>query len=115
MRSSVAGWVENRRAIDAALRPPCRPPGRDRWASASGLWMYACAIAEPWPPEARAWVVQAMPQLTRPEILQRLWDAISAVPVDERSPEEQDCLDQIAHQLSTLRFRDVAGWSFEDD
>ncbi len=86
------------------------------WTDDAGaLADLAAMIREPWPPEARAWVVQAEPQLTRPEILRRLWDAISAVPVDERSPEELDCLDQIARRQPTLRLRDVADWSFEDD
>ena len=71
-------------------------------------------IAQPWPPEARAWVVQVEPSLTRPEILKMLWDAISAVPADARAPEEVDCLERIDGRQPMLR-RDDGDWTFPGD
>lgn len=103
----VYPWAELA-AITEATEDACA------WTDDAGaLGDLVAIIAQPWPAEARAWVMQIEPQLTATDALRRLWDAISAVPVDERTAEELGCLDRIVSR--EFRFRDVDAWAFPDD
>lgn len=101
-------WAELE-AITGAAEDACA------WTDdASALGDLVGMIAQPWPPEARAWAVQVEPQLTRPETLDVLWAALMAVPEEERAPAEVECVARLGERRSTMRLRDVSDWSFED-
>lgn len=102
-------WAELE-AITAATEDACA------WTDDAGaLSDLVGMIARPWPQEARAWVVRAWPSLRRPEVLRRLRDALLAVPEEERSPEEVECLVRSAERQRVSRSRDVDVWTFPDD
>ncbi len=52
----------------------------------------ATAVRRPWPPGARAWLVEVEPRLSRLDLLRELHTALVAIPVSARTLDELKCL-----------------------